>query len=144
MIRIPILKFATSIIGQLLLVAAATFLLLITGAIYGGNRTLETALLENIKSSVNQTSQLLNITVSTYASNNDVATIQTFLNEMLEENSKNGLTYVIVGDSQGKLLFSTKDSHTSIPTPDDEQHLPLALDPSRVMGRSDIPAALLR
>lgn len=111
-------KPAGTIIGQFFLVAVMTLLLLIAGTLYGGNRTLKTALLENVKSSINQTSQLLNLTVSTYASNNDLKTVQIFLDEMVDPDSNNGLTYVVVGNAAGQQLISTKLQGIKLPEPD--------------------------
>lgn len=111
--------FFSSLIGHFTIAAVSAFLLLIGGVIYDGNRTLNTAVLENIKASAKQTSQLLNLTVSTYASAGNLSTVDIFLNEMLEDQSENGLTYVIVGNSAGKALLNTLGESKKIPVSDD-------------------------
>ncbi len=112
-----IIGFSTSIIGQFTLVAFLASALLVFNVIVGGNEVLKAALIENVKTSIVQTSQLLNFTVATHASNNDLNTVQAFLDEMVEGDSKNGLTYVVVGDSNGKILLTTQAFDSSLPIP---------------------------
>ncbi len=113
-----LIRFLSTITGQFTAIAFVAAGLLIANVLYTGNRTLNAALFENIKTSVGQTSQLLNLTVSTYASNHNLKTVQTFLDEMLDKEAKNGLTYVLVGDAQGKALISTRPIGSPIPEPD--------------------------
>lgn len=117
-IRAFLLSFFSTITGQFTAIAFVASGLLVSNVLYTGNRTLNAALFENIKTSVGQTSQLLNMTVSTYASKNDLKTVQTFFDEMLDNNAKNGLTYVLVADASGKTLISTRPLNSEIPTPD--------------------------
>ncbi|MBC3872737.1 sensor histidine kinase [Undibacterium flavidum] len=112
------LRFFSTITGQFTAIAFLASGLLVANVLYTGNRTLDAALLENIKLSVGQTSQLLNLTVSTYASNNDLQTVQTFLDEILDKEAKNGLTYVLVANSQDKPLISTLALNAATPAPD--------------------------
>lgn len=116
--RSILLRFFSTIAGQFTTIAFLASGLLIANVLYTGNRTLNAALLENVKLSVGQTSQLLNLTVSTYASNNDLQTVQTFFNEILDKEAKNGLTYVLVANSQDKVLISTLPLNAVIPSPD--------------------------
>ncbi|WP_395011964.1 sensor histidine kinase [Undibacterium sp.] len=117
-IRSLFLRFFSTITGQFTAIAFTASILLVANVVYTGNRTLNAALIENIKTSVGQTSQLLNLTVSTYASNNDLKTVQTFFDEMLDSDVKNGLTYVLVADANGKALISTRPINSKIPEPD--------------------------
>ncbi|MFZ6819931.1 sensor histidine kinase [Undibacterium sp. Ji22W] len=118
MMRSLLLRFFSTITGQFTAIAFIASGLLVANVLYTGNRTLNAALLENVKISVGQTSQLLNLTVSTYASNNDLQTVQTFLDEILNKEAKNGLTYVLVANSQNKPLISTLSLNAVVPAPD--------------------------
>lgn len=117
-IRSLFLRFFSTITGQFTAIAFTASILLVANVLYTGNRTLNAALIENIKTSVGQTSQLLNLTVSTYASNNNLKTVQVFLDEMLDQEAKNGLIYVVVADAHGKALISTRPINSKIPEPD--------------------------
>ena len=118
MTRRLFLRFFLTITGQFTVIAFLASSLLVANVLYTGNRTLNAALLENIKISVGQTSQLLNLTVSTYASNKDLRTVQAFLDEILDKEAKNGLIYVLVADAEGKTLISTRPLGADTPTPD--------------------------
>ncbi len=118
MTRRLFLRFFLTITGQFTVIAFLASSLLVANVLYTGNRTLNAALLENIKISVGQTSQLLNLTVSTYASNKDLRTVQAFLDEILDKEAKNGLIYVLVADAEGKTLISTRPLDADTPTPD--------------------------
>ncbi|MFZ6726760.1 sensor histidine kinase [Undibacterium sp. MH2W] len=110
-------RFVHSLIGYFAVTAALSFSLLIAGVFYDGNRTLKTAVVENVKSSINQTSQILNMTVSTYVAKNDLKTVNIFFSEMLDEHAENGLIYVALGDSTGKVLINTLKTNSVLPPP---------------------------
>jgi signal transduction histidine kinase len=122
MMRSIFLRFFSTITGQFTVIAFLASGLLVANVLYTSNRTLDAALLENVKVSVGQTSQLLNLTVSTYASNNDLETVQTFLDELLDKEAKNGLTYVLVANSQDTPLISTLPLNAKFPAPDLASH----------------------
>lgn len=61
-----------SISGQFILIAFSASFLLVLNVLYDNNRTLNAALLENVKTSIGQTSQLLNLTTSTQASKTSI------------------------------------------------------------------------
>ena len=115
-------RFFHSLIGYFSITAALSFSLLIAGVFYDGNRTLKTAVFENVKSSISQTSQILNMTVSTYVIRNDLKTVKIFFSEMLDQHAENGLIYVAILDSEAKVLLSTlsSDNQLASPTPEIE------------------------
>lgn len=115
-------NFIASIVGQLTLAVVLSFVLLVGGVLYDGNRILKAAVVENLKAGIDQTSQILNLTVSTYASSNDLSKVRIFFSEILDKNSLNGLTYLVVGDSQGRVLLTTRE-HDAVPPPDREDAL---------------------
>ncbi|MCU6435075.1 HAMP domain-containing histidine kinase [Undibacterium sp. Jales W-56] len=124
--KAALVRFMTSIIGQVTLAMTLSFSFLIAGVIYDGNRTLNAAVIENVKSSINQTSQILNLTVSVYASANELETVRVFFHELLDQQSQNGLVYVIVGNAQEQVLLTTLQSENLIPAPDPENKLTAA------------------
>ncbi|MBY0574675.1 MAG: HAMP domain-containing protein [Undibacterium sp.] len=132
MFRSKVFYFITSITAQFTWVALLATFLLMGSAWYAGNRTLKTAMLENVNTSIFQTSQLLNLTVSTYASNNDLATVQIFFDEMIDKDAKNGLAYVVVVDSLGRVVLSTQTKDFVLPKID------LAVDLERAAKRGAI------
>ncbi|GAA5179792.1 hypothetical protein GCM10025771_22750 [Niveibacterium umoris] len=107
-----------SLVGQLAIAVLVPLLLIVAGDIYGGARTLKTAVRENIQSSVIKTSQLLNLTASTYLSNDDLSTLDIFFSEMLSESDNRGLAYVIIGRSDGDPLINTLGIGRAVPPPD--------------------------
>ncbi|MDY7537361.1 ATP-binding protein [Undibacterium sp. RTI2.2] len=119
-------SLTSSIIGQFTLATIMSSCLLVGGVLYDSSHTLKVAVLENVKSSIDQTSQILNLTVSTYASANDLETVRIFFHEMLDQNSQNGLTYLIVGNAEGRVLLTTLESVDTIPTPDTTNNLDVA------------------
>jgi two-component system, NtrC family, sensor kinase len=110
-------QFFDSIIGHFSVAAVLSLMLLIAGVIYDGNRTLNAALMENIRASAKQTAQILNLTVATYESADDLAPVREFFSEILEEHSENGLAYVIVCGADGRQLINTLGTNRDVPTP---------------------------
>lgn len=109
--------FFNSLLGHFTVAAVLSFALLVLGVFYDENRTLKTAVLENVKASVSQSSQLLNMTVSTYLSKQNLDMVKIFFTEMLDEHAENGLTYVVIGDSEGRILLSTLETMKTLPSP---------------------------
>lgn len=116
-------QWFNSITAQFVMAAVLSFCLLIAGVLYDGNRTLNTAVLQNVHASVKQTSQLLNLTVSAYLSAGDLQTVGVFFREMLDERSENGLVYVIVIGDDGHALLNTMGAGKAIPEPGDMTQL---------------------
>jgi signal transduction histidine kinase/DNA-binding response OmpR family regulator len=111
-------RFGLSIASQLMLAMALAFSLLLGGYLYQSSRTLKAALVENVKASVKQTSQILNLTVSAYASSGDLAIAHVFFSELLSDQTRNGLVYVVVGRADGTPLINTLGASRAAPEPD--------------------------
>jgi signal transduction histidine kinase/DNA-binding response OmpR family regulator len=111
-------RFGFSIASQLMLAMALAFSLLLGGYLYQSSRTLKAALVENVKASVKQTSQILNLTVSAYASSGDLAIAHVFFSELLSDQTRNGLVYVVVGRADGTPLINTLGASRAAPEPD--------------------------
>ncbi len=110
--------FFNSLIGYFTVTAVISFFLLALAALYDGNRTLKTAVVENVRANVHQTSKLLNMTVSTYLGKGDLKTVSIFFTEMLDEQVENGVTYVIIGGSDNRILLDTYKFPRKPPLPD--------------------------
>jgi|GEM_PF-1937195 len=116
--RVKALSFLNSLLGYFTVTAVLSFSLLILAVLYDGSRTLETAVIQNVKANVTQTSKLLNMTVSTYLGQGDLKTVSIFFTEMLDEQVDNGVTYVVIGGNDKRILLSTFTSPREIPVPD--------------------------
>lgn len=126
-------QLLNSLTGHFLLAATLSFCFLIGGVLYDGNRTLNAAVIANVKASIKQTSQLLNLTVSTYVSAGDLGTVQVFFSEMLDARSENGLVYVMVIGEDGRPLLNTLGANSAIPAPSFIEHLTIKSLPSGVL-----------
>lgn len=115
--------FFNSLIGYFTVTAAVSFSLLILAVLYDGNRTLKTAVIENVRANVSQTSKLLNMTVSTYLGKGDLKTVNIFFTEMLDEQVESGVTYVVIGGSDNRILLDTFKSPRQIPSPDSADNI---------------------
>ena len=107
------LKWSRSIAGQLFLVATLASILLIASILWDNHKTLNTALTENVRTSILQTSRLLNMTVTTQSTRKELSTVKIFFDEMIDPHAKNGLVYVAIGDAHGNPILST----TGVPLP---------------------------
>ena len=124
--RNAISAFFNSLIGYFTATAVISFFLLILAVLYDGNRTLKTAVIENVRANVNQTSKLLNMTVSTYLGNGDLKTVKIFFTELLDEQVDSGVTYVVIGGNDQRILLDTLQSQRPIPTPDSMDNIEAA------------------
>jgi len=131
-------KFLHSLIGQFTLVIVCSFSFLIFGVIYDGNRTVKAALLQNVKSSIDQTSQLLNLSASTSLAVGDLSTVQIFFKELLRDDDTNGISYVVIGGDDGILLVNTLSDKKVLPAPSDLTHLEDAITSGIVHVRNPI------
>ncbi len=116
--RNTIPAFFNSLIGYFTATAVISLSLLILAMLYDGNRTLKTAVIENVRANVHQTSKLLNMTVSTYLGKGDLKTVNIFFTEMLDEQVESGVTYVAIGESDSHILLDTFKSPRQLPLPD--------------------------
>lgn len=120
------------------MVVILSFTILIFAVVYDGNRTLNTAVLQNVQSSITQTSQLLNLTVSTYVSAGDLTTVSIFFKELLEEDDANGLSYVVICNDQGVPVVNTMQGMKRIPEPNALDQLEKAIATGVIHVRNPI------
>lgn len=99
-------------------------LLVLLGAtiLYNGNRIIRDAMVENGKASIKQTSQLLNLAISPYASNDQMDVLNAYLSELIIGATENRwLTYIAIGNENGVplLMVGGDRPQRALPTPDD-------------------------
>ncbi len=131
-----------SIRFRLLLAILGMLALLSSAVIYNGYRILNEAMVENIRVSVKQTSQILNLAISPFSIGNDLKTLQIYLSELIDsDNTNRSLLYVaIVGADNEFLLFAgNRDSITAARAdPDDQASYDLAVERGVVHVRQSL------
>ena len=127
-----------------LLLTILGMLALLSGAvIYNGYRILNAAMVENLRVSVKQTSQILNLAISPFSIGNDLKTLQVYLSELIDsENTNRGLLYVAIASEGNEILLyagGSKEVITApLPEPDDEGGYDLAVERGVVHVRQAI------
>jgi signal transduction histidine kinase len=104
-----------------LLIAIITMLAALGGGImYNGYRLINDAMVENVRVSVKQTSQILNLAVSPFAVADDIKTLHVYLAELIGEQDVNrGLDYVAIAREDGNLvLVAGNPTLSRAPAPD--------------------------
>jgi signal transduction histidine kinase len=102
-----------------LLALPLLLLALLGGSVaYNSNRVIRNALHENLQSSMRQTSQILNIAISPYASNGNLGILGVFLSELLNDNQNIGLTYIAVIREDGIAQLQVGQVGKALPPPD--------------------------
>lgn len=102
------------------LIASAILLPAMTTVIsFNSIRIIKNSMLENVRVSEQQTSEMLNLAVSPYAVSGDFSNLQVFLDELLgAQNGDSGLTYLLIGREDGSLLLQSGASGHDVPPPD--------------------------
>jgi signal transduction histidine kinase len=109
-----------SLTTKLMVAVLIAFGTLCAGNYLISNQTLESTVLKNILTTVNQSSQLINVAVA--SSSNDLGTnlhtLQTFFTEMLDPRATSGIVYIAVIGSDGTVLMNTNPRQIQLPPPD--------------------------
>jgi signal transduction histidine kinase/CheY-like chemotaxis protein len=114
------IRFRQSLAAKLTAIVVTTFLLLLASIYLVTYRSLEAALMENLRADAAEISELLNTTVAS-ASNSGAASLgnlETFLEEMQAARPSPGITYVIVGFDDGRTLLNVGGRDRAVPAPD--------------------------
>ena len=102
-----------------LLALPLLLLALLGGSVaYNSNRVIRNALHENLLSSMRQTSQILNIAISPYATNGNLGVLGVFLSELLHNHNNVGLTYIAVIREDGIAQLQVGHVTEQLPPPD--------------------------
>lgn len=94
--------------------------LIFLGNYFGNYRALERALSSNVRTTIAQTSQLLNTAVSATSNvpSGDLHTMEVFFREMVKGDGKSGVVYVIVKSEKGATLLQAGQQPGTLPMPD--------------------------
>ena len=101
--------------------------------LYNGYRLIHYAMLDSVKTSIKQTSQLLNLAISPYAFNNKLKQLDVYLSELLltdEMEIHRSLLYVAIAKEDGLplLMVGLPTKQTILPAPDLEPDYEAALE----------------
>lgn len=112
-------RLKASLYGRVL-IASSILLAAVTTAITGNSiRIIKNTMLENIRISERQTSEMLNLAVSPYAVVGDFSTMQIFLDELLGTQRRDyGLSYLVIGQEDGRILLRAGALESKLPEPD--------------------------
>jgi signal transduction histidine kinase len=111
-------RILASILVRQALLVIVPLLLILAGTLWGGLRTLDAAITQNVRSSVGKTALILNMSVSAYIGAGDQETLALFFSEMLNGTDSTGLVYVIVGRENGQVLIDSREGKQPVPPPD--------------------------
>ncbi len=113
-------RVTLSLTSKLTAAALVAFIILTIGDYLISYRALESNVLNNVVTNISQSSQLINTTVAS-ANNthgNDLATLQTYFNVMLNPNGNSGIIYIVVGRADGSILMQAGAAQKVLPIPD--------------------------
>ncbi|MET3109148.1 two-component system NtrC family sensor kinase [Oxalobacteraceae bacterium GrIS 2.11] len=113
-------KRKLTLTNKLMVAVLFAFALLSTGNYLISYRTLESTVLKNIFTTINQSSQLINVAVASSSNGreNNLRTLQMFFTEMLNPNGNSGIVYIAVLNTDGTVLMNTNPKQAQLPPPD--------------------------
>jgi two-component system, NtrC family, sensor kinase len=96
--------------------------LLGTVVMYNGYRIINEAMVENVRVSVKQTSQILNLAIAPFAIKNDLGTLKVYLSELIVNDvGSDGLDYFVIGREDNSLLLVIGHIDQRLPLPKPDQ-----------------------
>ncbi|HEX7155650.1 MAG TPA: ATP-binding protein, partial [Burkholderiaceae bacterium] len=112
--------FRESLAAKLAAIVVITFLLLLASIYLVTYRSLEAALMDNLRANATEISELLNTTVASAsnAGGGSLANLETFLEEMQAARTSPGIAYVVVGFEDGRILLNVGNRDRALPAPD--------------------------
>ncbi len=116
---------------RMMLAFVGLLALLGSAVMYNGYRIINEAMIEDVRVSVKQTSQILNLAASPFAIKNDLGTLKVYLSELIVDTAgSDGLDYFAIGREDGSLLLVTghADQRLPLPKPDLLDDLGTAVD----------------
>lgn len=114
---------------RILLASVLVFGLMTGAVVFNSGRVIKSAMLENIRVSEQQTSEILNLAAAPYAVSGDYTTLKAFLDELLrQENVQSGLIYLAVGREDGSILMQSGGVDGALPSPDQPDMYPVAIE----------------
>ena len=93
---------------------------------YNTTRVLKSVAVENLRTSIRQTSETLNLALVHHTTEEELATLEDYLKVLIAGDGQ-GITYLAVLDSKGRVLVRTPATPESLPPPQGElMELPVA------------------
>lgn len=92
------------------------------------NRVVRNVMIESIRNSIHQTSHILNIAVSPYATSGQLGILGVFLSELLLDAKGSGVVYIAVLREDGTALLQVGQVGEKLPEADPESALETAID----------------
>ncbi len=129
---------------RFLLVNIAVLLAIFGLIIFNSNRVLKISAIENLHTTIRQTSETLNLAIVPHTTPEGLQTIEAYLGELVSD-KESGIIYLALVDDQGRMLVGSQDVPDPLPTHEisvDQQwetglvHVkqPILLDDNRVGG----------
>ncbi|WKJ88618.1 ATP-binding protein [Methylomonas montana] len=125
----PAKSWRVSLHTRILLASILVFGLMTGAVVFNSGRVIKSAMLENIRVSEQQTSEILNLAAAPYAVSGDYTTLKAFLDELLRQESvQSGLIYLAVGREDGSILMQSGGVDGPLPSPDQPDMYPVAIE----------------
>ena len=110
---------------RILIISMLGLGLMIGAVVTNSTRLIENAMIEYLRVSTKQTSEILNLAVAPYAVSEDFKTLKAFLDEFFsQENQQFGLAYLVVTQENGHILFKSGVLNEPIPEPEGPEAYP--------------------
>lgn len=118
-----------SLRARILIVSVVLFGLMIGAVVMNSIQVIKGAMIENIRISEQQTSEILNLATAPYATSGNFDTLKVFLDELLESQSEQtGLVYLTIVHENGRVLLKSGDLADQLPTPDTPENYDAAIN----------------
>jgi signal transduction histidine kinase len=125
----PARNWLGSLRTRILIASVLVFGLMTAAIVLNSIRVIRGAMVENVRVSAQQTSEILNLTVAPYAAFGEYKTLKTFLDELLiPEGEQSGLIYLAIGREDGSLLLHAGGIEAPFPEPDTPETYPAAIE----------------
>jgi len=113
-------KRRQTLTARLMMAVIIAFALLSSGDYLISYQTLESTVLKNLLTTVNQSSQLINVAVSSTSNETEsnLHSLQNFFREMLDPHGSSGIVYIVVMRADGTVIMNTNAQQTELPAPD--------------------------
>lgn len=116
-------KFWQHLSFRVFVTVLLSWALLMLGSFAGSYRTLEKAFHGNVRTTIEQTSQILNtaISASSFQQSGDLRTLETFLQEVVHGEGQSGIVYVMVVSDNGNAVLQAGMTLGKLPAQDEAE-----------------------
>ncbi len=128
-LHIPEYKWIRSLRTRVLIASVLLFGLMIGAVVFNSIRVIKGSMVEYVRVSAQQTSEILNLAAAPFAISGELETLKAFLDELLsQENEQFGLVYLVIWREDGVLLLKSGLLAEPAPEPDTPETYPTAID----------------